>query len=706
MKWLNNHGLAFKIVFLIFLSNALIFAVIFVFNYKISKNIIEKNIQESALNLTSGTVTKVEKILTSVERGPRTLKDLIEAGNISESMITNYQKIVLENNPEIFGMTVSFEPYMFDKNKKYFAPYSYKEKNKIEKTYLGNKLYDYFSMDWYQIPKELQKPTWSEPYFDEGGGNIIMSTFSVPFYQIINGQKKFAGIITADVSLDWLHQIVSSIKVLETGYGILISKSGTVVAHPDSKLIMNESVFSLAEELNSPDMREMGRSMIKGETGFAKFELKNLKTGKYSRTFYSPITANGWSIGIVYPTDELYADVYHLNNVVFILGFTGLIFLLLFIIFIAKSITKPLSKLAVASENFAKGNYDITLSESESKTEIGNLNNTFIFMQKALKDTINNLQVASDNLKISNEKLEEYSKTLEIKVEERTKEIKEKNKELESTLQKLKETQNQLILQEKMASLGGLTAGIAHEIKNPLNFINNFSELSSELTKELSEELETQKDKVDQKTLENINEILDNLEMNVKKINEHGKRADSIVRGMLLHSRGKSGEKQITDINNLLNESMTLAYHGMRAQDSNFNIKIVSEYDKTIGEISVVPQNISRVFLNIINNACYAAYEKKLRAGLKFEPTVWVSSKNLDGKVEIRIKDNGIGIPEENRKKIFNPFFTTKPAGKGTGLGLSLSYDVIVEEHKGDVIVESKEGEYTEFIITLPILNK
>ncbi len=280
--------------------------------------------------------------------------------------------------------------------------------------------------------------------------------------------------------------------------------------------------------------------------------------------------------------------------------------------------------------------------------------------------------------------------------------VNNRTSELQKALNHLKETQNQLVLSEKMASLGQLTAGIAHEIKNPLNFITNFAVLSKDLTQELRGELAHEKARVDEQRAAEITDILDNLEQNVTKINEHGKRADSIVRGMLLHSRGKAGERQETDITALLAEYANLAYHGMRAQDQSFNVKIETDFDPAVGKMNVVPQDLSRAFLNIVNNACYAANDKRKSAKNGFSPTVRVSTRNLGDRVEIRIRDNGNGIPADVRDRIFNPFFTTKPAGIGTGLGLSLTYDIIVQEHGGDVKVDTREGEYTEFIITIP----
>ena len=268
--------------------------------------------------------------------------------------------------------------------------------------------------------------------------------------------------------------------------------------------------------------------------------------------------------------------------------------------------------------------------------------------------------------------------------------------------QHLKSAQDQLVVQEKLASLGALTAGIAHEIKNPLNFVNNFAELSVELTSELREELDKKKESMSEAEYRNIAVLIDDLTVNAQKINEHGKRADAIVRSMLQHSRGQAGEHQPTDVNATLDEYVNLAYHGMRAQDASFNVTIERQFDSGAGMVDAVPQDISRVFLNILNNACYAANEKARQAGADFAPTLTVRTVNLGDAVEVRIRDNGMGIPPDVKDRIFNPFFTTKPTGQGTGLGLSISHDIIVQEHGGQLEVETEPGEFTEFVVRLP----
>jgi len=274
--------------------------------------------------------------------------------------------------------------------------------------------------------------------------------------------------------------------------------------------------------------------------------------------------------------------------------------------------------------------------------------------------------------------------------------------DLQLTLQNLKETQDQLIQSEKLASLGQLTAGIAHEIQNPLNFVNNFSTLSSDLADELKEFLEETKDQLKEDKYTDIKEVIQMIKGNVQKIHEHGKRAESIVKGMLQHSRGKTGEFEMVDINNLVSEYMNLAYHGMRAKDKSFNTSLKTNLDPNVGKASILPQELSRVILNIVNNSCYAVDEKARKGIQGYSPEVVTSTRKVGDKVEIRIRDNGTGIPQHVIEKIFNPFFTTKPTGKGTGLGLSMSYDIITQIHKGKLEVQSKEGEYTEFIITIP----
>jgi two-component system NtrC family sensor kinase len=285
---------------------------------------------------------------------------------------------------------------------------------------------------------------------------------------------------------------------------------------------------------------------------------------------------------------------------------------------------------------------------------------------------------------------------LDRMVAERTVELTRQKDELEKTLLQLQTTQEQLIQSEKLASLGELTAGIAHEIQNPLNFVNNFSEVSMELIDEMQEEL----NKGDK---EEAIAIAGDLKENLEKIIHHGKRADGIVKGMLQHSRASSTIKEPTDINKLADEYFRLAYHGLRAKDKTFNAELETHFDETLPQVNVVPQDIGRVLLNLFNNAFYAVQQKQKNSAETYKPAVVVSTAVKNNQIIISVKDNGNGIPDAVKDKVMQPFFTTKPTGEGTGLGLSLSYDIVRKGHGGDIKIDSKEGEGSEFMVTLPI---
>ena len=292
------------------------------------------------------------------------------------------------------------------------------------------------------------------------------------------------------------------------------------------------------------------------------------------------------------------------------------------------------------------------------------------------------------------ELMKEKNEELQRMVDERT-------IQLQNTIHELKSAQAQLIQSEKMASLGELTAGIAHEIQNPLNFVNNFSEVSSELIDEMNDEL-------NKGDIEEAKAISIDIKQNLEKINHHGKRADAIVKGMLQHSRSSSGIKEPTDLNALCDEYLRLSYHGLRAKDKSFNATIKTDFDESIGKINIIPQDFGRVILNLLTNAFYAVNEKKnLQTNDEkiYEPTVAIATKKENDTITITVTDNGNGMAQEIIDKIFQPFFTTKPTGQGTGLGLSMSYDIITKGHGGELKVASKKNEQTEFLISIPIKN-
>jgi signal transduction histidine kinase len=279
--------------------------------------------------------------------------------------------------------------------------------------------------------------------------------------------------------------------------------------------------------------------------------------------------------------------------------------------------------------------------------------------------------------------------------------VEARTRELAKSLEDLRTMQDRLVQTEKLASLGQLTAGIAHEIKNPLNFVNNFSGVSAELIDELQDALSAIS--IDHKARAEIKELTDTLRGNLDKVVQHGKRADAIVKNMLLHSREGSGEHRRVDINALVEEGLNLAYHGARAEKQGFNISLERSFDPTTGEADIFPQDITRVLLNLISNGFYAATKRGAESnGGDYEPTLAAATKNRGDCVEITIRDNGMGIPADVKEKMFNPFFTTKPAGEGTGLGLSISHDIIVKQHGGSIEVDTEPGEFTEIRIVLP----
>ncbi|HEX6893368.1 MAG TPA: ATP-binding protein, partial [Chryseolinea sp.] len=298
------------------------------------------------------------------------------------------------------------------------------------------------------------------------------------------------------------------------------------------------------------------------------------------------------------------------------------------------------------------------------------------------KDHLQLIQAVTDAFSAAYTRYEDFAKLEAAK------------QQVDKTLADLKLTQNQLVQAEKMASLGELTAGIAHEIQNPLNFVNNFSEVSNELIDEMVEE-------VNKGNFDEAKAIALDVKKNLDKINHHGKRADGIVKNMLQHSQSGSGQKELTDINRLCDEYVRLSYHGLRAKDKSFNAKIETFFAPDLEKINVIPQEIGRVVLNLVNNAFYAANEKKNNVS-GFEPKISITTKKRGDKIEISVSDNGTGISQKMLDKIFQPFFTTKPTGQGTGLGLSLSYD-IVKVHGGELKVETKEGEGSKFEVHLPL---
>ena len=323
---------------------------------------------------------------------------------------------------------------------------------------------------------------------------------------------------------------------------------------------------------------------------------------------------------------------------------------------------------------------------------------TFVFIARSQKKTLEKERLLREEDEKAKRLIEVQNVELERLVAERTAALTTQAEELRGALTELRTTQAQLVQSEKMASLGELTAGIAHEIQNPLNFVNNFADVSVEMLSELREEQARP-----ERDLALEAELLSDISQNLQKIHHHGQRAASIVKGMLEHSRASTGERQPIDLNHLADEYLRLAYQGLRAKDKSFNATLVTDFAANLPLVEAIGPDLGRVLLNLFSNGFYAVRQRQLRGEAGYAPTVSVSTARQGDEVEIRVRDNGMGIPEAVRQKIFQPFFTTKPSGEGTGLGLSLSYDIVTKGHSGSITVDSQEGKYTEFLIRLPI---
>ncbi len=510
----------------------------------------------------------------------------------------------------------------------------------------------------------------SDPKFTEAVahkiyyGPVYFRRESEPYMTLaLAGARKDAGVSIAEVNLKLIWDVVSQIKVGEHGHAYVVGPQGRLIAHPDISLVLRNTDMSVLAQVRAA---QAGGGVMPD----ALQEATNIQ-GQKVLTASAPITPLGWTMFVELPVEEAYAALYASLERLALVLLVASIFAVLAGIFLARRMVGPIQALRSGAVRIGGGD----------------------FSQRISIGTGDELEGLAHQFNDMGARLQESYADLENKVEQRT-------AELRQSLNDLRAAQDRLVQTEKLASLGQLTAGIAHEIKNPLNFVNNFSSVSTELIDELHEVLQTAA--LDGKTKEEIDELTAMLKSNLEKVVQHGKRADSIVRNMLLHSREGSGEHRPTDINAIVEESLNLAYHGARAERPAFNVTLKRDLDPAAGMIDIYPQEITRVFLNLISNGFYAATKHKESAAAGFEPTLSATTRNLGSKVEIRIRDNGTGIPPEVKEKMFNPFFTTKPAGEGTGLGLSMSHDIVVKQHGGTIDVSTEPGVFTEFIITLP----
>ncbi|MBF0567736.1 MAG: SpoIIE family protein phosphatase [Nitrospirae bacterium] len=395
---LKNRGITFKLIFLLLTGSTLIFALIFKYDYELTRKIILRNAEDNAKNIATLTVQKIEGVLNIVQRTSKNLARYMERTQYTKEGVKEILHHLMENNHEIYGATLAFEPHTIDKDLYYFGSYYFRKDGALKFMNFGNEKDNYFNQDWYQIPMELGRPEWSEPYFDPDAG-IIESTYTVPFKDNESGQR-FIGALATDVDLNWLHETIASVKMYKTGYAFLISKNGTIVTHPDKELIMNESIFSIAETRADKRLRDIGKAMIRGETGFK--QIKGFgpvkKSNKFHKAwlFYMPLKSEGWALGLIVPDEELLADLTALHNKVIALVFVGVVLLIILIASISASITRPLRRLADATKDIARGNLDdCKIAPANTKDEIGVLTNSFIYMKSALKEYIRELTEAT-----------------------------------------------------------------------------------------------------------------------------------------------------------------------------------------------------------------------------------------------------------------------------------------------------------------------
>jgi two-component system NtrC family sensor kinase len=506
--------------------------------------------------------------------------------------------------------------------------------------------------------------------------NSFTSFIAIP---LLSPNDQFIGIAIVELNNHLIYHLLSGYNELGTFATLLI-----VTKMQDRLFIINPSrmEFQDSEEVDpySPFGKFIQAALELSESVASHIEFhgqQNLMVGRHLKT------ALNWSLVTEVNEAMLLEPIRQLGYLFLILvPFTALA-----VTFaasnVAYKIASPILLLTKKTKILASGDLSQRITIT-SQDEIGKLGQSFNTMASTLHHLINHL----DHL-----------------VAQRTEEYEVQNVKLEQTIKELRQTRDRLITQEKLASLGSLTAGIAHEIKNPLNFITNFAELSLQLQNDIELHLNSLRSFLSKNEQEELGKLLNTLKLNISKILEHGRRADSIIYNMLQHSRGTPGEKSLINIHKLLDEYINLAYHGMRAQDTSFNVRIEKQYDFSIRPISVVPQEISRVFLNLLNNAFYSINKKKKQPATpaSYQPMVKIITEKKTQEIIISIWDNGLGIAPEVFPHLFTPFFSTKPPGEGTGLGLSLSYNIIVQGHGGMLSATSQLGEFAEFKITLPL---
>ncbi len=382
-----GRGIAFRLSFWILLSATIIFTLILGYYYALSRQLIVEKIEHDAIEMARGNAARIDTVLAATQKIPQNFSMMIPHPAFqSRQRLFDLMKTVVERNIEIYGTAVAFEPFAWDDKTRRFSPYVYRKDTGLASTLIE---YDYFAWDWYKLPVEQKKPLWVEPYFDKGAGNIIMSTYSMPFYRTVGGKTVLSGVVTVDISLAWLQKVVSDIKIGRDGYAFLISKKGAFVTHPDKNLILNKTIFSVSDDLGYASLGEAGAKMTAGKTGV--MEARDIIDGDRCWLAYAPLSTTGWSIGLVFPRDELMADVGRHYRLTLMLGALGLLILCGVIVWIARGITHPLRKLTEATKSMAEGDLNMALPAIRSRDEVGSLAASFRAMQTSLQTYIRDL---------------------------------------------------------------------------------------------------------------------------------------------------------------------------------------------------------------------------------------------------------------------------------------------------------------------------
>jgi two-component system, NtrC family, sensor kinase len=514
-------------------------------------------------------------------------------------------------------------------------------------------------------------------------GPVYFRNQSEPYMTIaVAHAGHHAGATMAEVNLKFIWDLINAMHVGHSGYAYVVDRRGRLIADPDLSLVLRDTDWSHRSQVAAA-LASLGRA-----APAPTWQIARAHNGAKILTAFAPVPRLDWAVFVELPLGEALAPVYASLYRIAVLLALGLLLAAGLGTMLARRMVVPIRRLQDGADRLGSG----------------------IRSEPIEIHTGDEIEILAERFNQMAAKIRESYETLEAKVEARTEALQASEQTArdarlaaERALADLRQAQDRLVETQKLAALGQLTAGIAHEIKNPLNFVNNFAELSEELIGELHEALDAAGASLSAESRGEIEDLTRTLDANLTKIVELGKRADSIVKNMLLHSRAGTGERRRCDVNALVQEALNLAYHGARAEYPDVNVTLHRNLDPAIGELDLFPQELTRVLLNLFSNAFYAVRER-LRAGRdpNYTPTVSVTTRSLGGQLEIRVRDNGIGLPDGLRAKIFNPFFTTKPAGEGTGLGLSLSHDIVVKQHGGSLEVESEPGAYAEFIVILP----